>query len=167
MEALSECKPPAEWRQKRRQSQILRKTLSYFPASLNWQSSPLSATLPFLCTLNIKHLIMSLWWYSLTTSDGTVQTVRWVMYTHAVVFPAITQTTPLGRWVLPWHITCSVCNSLHCIMGRRDILRLWNTGETASADVMCIQLRSATENDLNYLIPNKAWVSAVDKSSFR
>lgn len=61
-----------------------------------------------------------------------------------------------------YYIQCSMCNSMcNCIMG--NILSLWNTGETASPDVMSMQPQSATEDVLNYLRAPTARVS----SSFR
>lgn len=63
------------------------------------------------------------------------------------------------------HTACATVSTPH--HGPVQYITPAKRGETASADVMCMQPKSATENVLNYLIPNKAWVSAGDNSSFR
>lgn len=63
------------------------------------------------------------------------------------------------------HTACATVSTLH--HGSVQYITPVKREETASTDVMCMQLKSATENVLNYLIPNKAWVSAGDNSSFR
>lgn len=97
----------------------------------------------------------------------TVKIVLRMMYTSVVVSPLSPQPHPwAGESQLTYYIQYVWCR-LHCNMCQCNILCLWNTWGTASQDVVCMQLKFATENFLNYLRPNKVRVSTEDNGSFR